>query len=168
MPKKAERPKIAAKPKPKAKPEAVVAQPTPAAVVPPSSEVAAAPPGGGVIGGVRGGEVGGRVGGRLGGTGDDVWTLDRVAVRPQLIERVLPDYPPVARARGQEAVVIVKGVIDRSGVIEASGLEVVESKPPFDDAALKAFRKWKFKPGRDESGQSVRVEVTQSIRFNLR
>jgi TonB family protein len=44
----------------------------------------------------------------------------------------------------------------------------VESKPPFDDAALEAFRKWKFKPGRDQNGQSVRVEVTLPIRFTLR
>ena len=166
-PKPVERPKIAAKPKPKAKPDASRPQPTPAAAIPSASENAA-PAAGGVIGGVRGGEVGGQVGGRPAGTGDKVWTVDQVAVPPKVTEAVRPTYPPIARARGQEAVVIVQAVIDRRGSVESEGLHVVESQPPFDDAALEAFRQWKFKPARDDSGEVVRVLVEQPIRFQLR
>ena len=34
--------------------------------------------------------------------------------------------------------------------------------------ALEAFRRWRFKPGRDDSGSAVRVIVQQPIRFQLR
>jgi periplasmic protein TonB len=164
-PKKVDRPKIAAKPK--AKPEVAHPQPTPAAEVAAAS-VVAGPAAGGVVGGVRGGEVGGQVGGRLGGAGDTVWSADQVAVPPRVVEAVRPNYPPIARARGQEAVVIVQAIIDRRGGVESGGLHVVESRPPFDDAALQAFRQWKFKPGRDDRGEVVRVLVEQPIRFQLR
>lgn len=173
-PKPIEKPKIAAKPQPKARPApkpVVQAAPAP---VPDAIDVAAAPadsgagPAGGVVGGVAGGQTGGVVGGRRGGRGDDIWRADEVAVPPKLIESVRPSYPSIARARGQEAVVVVQAVIDRGGSVESSGLEVVESKPPFDDAALDAFRRWKFQPGRDDSGQLVRVLVRQPIRFQLR
>jgi protein TonB len=167
VPKKVERPKIAAKPRPKAKPEVARPQPTPVADVPAASAVAG-PAAGGVIGGVHGGEIGGQVGGRLGGTGDRVWSAEQVAVPPRVIEAVRPSYPPIARARGQEAVVIVQAIIDRTGGVESGGLHVVESQPPFDAAALEAFRQWKFKPGRDDSGELVRVLVQQPIRFQLR
>jgi periplasmic protein TonB len=171
-----ERPKIAARPQPKH--DSARQQPTPAPVQPPTHEIASAPtaPGGnagsgvagGVIGGVMGGKVGGKLGGRLGGTGDDVWSVDQVAVAPKVLDAVRPQYPAVARARGQEGLVIVQAVIDRRGTVEPEALQVIQSQPPFDDAAVAAFRQWKFQPGRDDSGQTVRVLVQQPIRFQLR
>jgi protein TonB len=174
-PKPAEHMKIAAKPKPMA--EFKHPQPTPVAPAAPEAPLAAAPSGGGegssgvaggVMGGIAGGRVGGKIGGRLGGTGDDVWSADEVAVPPKVIEAIHPQYPAVARARGQEAVVVVQAVIDRAGSVEPDKLRVLESHPPFDDAAVAAFRQWKFQPGRDDSGQVVRVLVHQPIRFQLR
>ncbi|MGD9764497.1 MAG: TonB family protein [Candidatus Binatia bacterium] len=44
----------------------------------------------------------------------------------------------------------------------------MESRPPFDAAALDAFRRWRFKPGRDDRGEAVRVVIEQPIRFRLR
>jgi protein TonB len=175
-PKPVEKPRIAAKPKPKRDTPRKV--PTPAAASAPTpAAVAAAPVAGGdagsgvtggVMGGVPGGQVGGKVGGRLGGSGDDVWSVDQVAVPPKVLESVRPQYPPVARARGQEGVVIVQAIIDRGGGVETEAVQVVKSQPPFDEAAVKAFRQWKFQPGRDDSGQNVRVLVQQPIRFQLR
>lgn len=184
VPKPVEKPKIAARPT--AKKDTPRTMPTPAAAVPmtpaaaiaptPAEVVFAAVPGGdaasgvggGVMGGVAGGQVGGKVGGRLGGTGDDVWSVDQVAIPPKVLESVRPQYPPVARARGQEGVVIVQAIIDRQGTVEDEAVQVVKSQPPFDDAAVKAFRQWKFQPGRDDGGHSVRVLVQQPIRFQLR
>jgi len=172
-----EKPKIAAKPRPKH--DLPQPLPTPAAVSAPPTDVASAAPaaaggdGGsgtepGVIGGVAGGKVGGKLGGRIGGTGDDVWAVDQVAVPPHVLERILPQYPPVARARGQEGTVIVQAIIDRQGDVEPDALQVIKSQPPFDDAAIAAFRRWKFQPGRDDAGQVVRVILQQPIRFQLR
>lgn len=165
VPKKVERPKIAAKPK--AKPEEARPQPTPAAEVPAASEIAG-PAAGGVVGGVRGGEVGGQVGGRLGGMGDKLWSADQIAVPPKVVEAVRPTYPPIARSRGQEGVVVVRAIIDQRGAVEPAGLRIIRSQPPFDEAALAAFRHYKFEPGRDDSGQVVRVVVEQTVTFTLR
>lgn len=159
--------KIAAKHPPSVPP----AEPSPIARAP-----AAAPEGGqagsgvvgGVEGGVLGGKLGGKLGGRLGGTGDDVFTADQVAVPPKLVRSVVPDYPVIARARGLEGVVVLQGIIDRSGDVEGTGLTVLKSYPPFDDAAIKAFRQWRFTPGRNDDGEAVRVIVRQPIRFQLR
>lgn len=167
VPKKAERPKIAAKPKPKAPETVARPQPIPAADVPAASEVAG-PAAGGAVGGVRGGEVGGQVGGRLGGTGDKVWSVDQIAVPPKVVEAVRPTYPPIARSRGQEGVVVVQAIIDQRGAVEPAGLRIIRSQPPFDEAALAAFRHYKFAPGRDDSGQVVRVVVEQTVKFTLR
>jgi protein TonB len=178
VPKPVEKPKIAAQPTARKAPPKQVS--TPATSLPPTpAAVVAAPaalPGGdsgagatgGVIGGVRGGQVGGQIGGRLGGTGDDVWSADQVAVPPKVLESVRPQYPPLARARGQEGVVIVQAIIDRGGAVESEAVQVVKSQPPFDEAAVMAFRQWKFQPGRDDGGQKVRVLVQQPIRFQLR
>ena len=176
VPQVVEKPKIAARPKPTR--DSARQQPTSAPAQPPASEVTSAPaaPGGdagsgtagGVIGGVAGGKVGGKIGGRLGGTGEDVWSIDQVAVPPKVLNAVRPDYPASARARGEEGIVVVQAVIDRHGAVEPDALRVVESHPPFDEAAIAAFRQWKFQPGRNDSGDVVRVLVQQPIRFQLR
>jgi protein TonB len=164
----APRPKIAAKPKPAAAPQPA---PPPAAAPAPPPPVAAAPELGSGVGGamgVAGGAPGGIPGGRLGGHGDDVFRADQVAVAPSVLSAVQPVYPAIARARGQQGVVIVQAIIGRGGDIESDSVKVLESHPPFDDAALEAFRRWRFKPGRDDNGSAVRVVVQQPIRFQLR
>ncbi len=162
------KPRIAAKPKPAAPPRP--AAPPQAAPAPPPPVPAAPEIGTGTGGamGVAGGAPGGKPGGRLGGHGDDVFRLDQVAVAPSVLNAVQPVYPEIARARGQQGVVVVQAIIDRGGGVEDGSVKVLESHPPFDDAALTAFRQWRFKPGRDGSGSAVRVIVQQPIRFQLK
>jgi protein TonB len=159
------RPPAAQKERPRPAP-AVVAAPAPArlAAGTPQGGRSAAP---GVLGGIAGGVVGGEIGGRLGGGGDGVWTVGQVAVRPQVVRAVRPKYPALARAREVEGVVVLEGVVDRQGVVEASGVRVVQSVPLLDQAALDAFRRWRFRAGRDERGNPVRVVLRQPIRFRL-
>ncbi|MEO8602604.1 MAG: TonB family protein [bacterium] len=168
-----DKPKIAAKPKP---PVAIArAQPTPHAAPAPVSDTAqqpadnAAPAGAsGVIGGVAGGQAGGKVGGRFAASGDDLFTLDQVAVAPKLIDKVVPVYPALARARSQEGAVKVRAIIARSGDVEGDSVRVVDSVPPFDTPAIDAVKHWRYSPGRDEAGTAVRVLLTVSVRFQLR
>lgn len=164
----APKPKIAAKPKPAAAPKPAPPPPPAPAAAPPA---AAAPELGSGVGGamgVAGGAPGGIAGGRLGGHGDDIFRPDQVAVAPAVLNAVQPVYPAIARARGQQGIVVVQAIIDRSGDVERDSLKVLQSQPPFDDAALEAFRRWRFKPGRDDQGSAVRVIVQQPIRFQLR
>ncbi len=91
----------------------------------------------------------------------------KIAHPPTVISQVLPEYPPLARARGLEGVVVLRAVVDRQGSVE-EGIAVEQSNPFFDAAAIAALRRWRFQPGKDESGQAVRVLVVVPMRFRLR
>ncbi|MEO1481536.1 MAG: TonB family protein [Myxococcota bacterium] len=62
------------------------------------------------------------------------------------VVRVNPVYPPRAAERGMQGVVRVRFCVDASGVVEKA--RVIHSDPPgvFDAAALKAVRRWRYKP----------------------
>ena len=154
-------------------PQRLIAPRKPKRVAPPSPAPAAVPRGapegsvGGIVGGVVGGEAGGTVSGVIGGHGDAPLPADRVEHPPILVSRVLPVYPAMARARSIEGRVLLRAVIDREGRVEEA-ITVVESAPTFDAAAVAALRKWRFEPGRDRDGKTVRVLVEVPIRFQLR
>lgn len=154
-------------------PQRLVVPRKPKHVTPPAPVAAPVPKGesqgeaGGVVGGVVGGEAGGKVGGILGGHGDAPIPANQVEHPPIVVSRVLPVYPPLARARSQEGHVVLRAVVDRSGHIETA-IMVVESQPVFDAAAVEALRQWRFEPGRDRDGNTVRVLVDVPIRFQLR
>jgi protein TonB len=159
------RPKIARK---APKPRADEPMPAPAAAPPVAANEAPPTAIGGVQGGVIGGEEGGKIGGVVGGQGDKLFRPDQVASVPVPISQALPDYPPLARARGVEGLVIIEAVIDRRGLVEHNDIRVVQSVPPLDQAAVAALEQWRFRPGRDRNGDAVRVLVEVPIRFRLR
>lgn len=138
--------------------------PSPAPALPKGEPLGSAE---GVPGGVVGGTPGGLVGGQAGGHGDGPVPADRVAHPPVPIDKVMPVYPPLARTRGVEGVVLLRAIVDRDGRIE-DGVTIVQSSPTFDEAAVAAFRRWRFQPGRDENGTAVRVILEIPIRFQLR
>jgi len=122
----------------------------------------------GIKGGVPGGVSGGQVGGVLGGHGDQLWRADRVATPPVVVSRRLPSYPPLARARGIEGLVVLEAIVDREGHVEQDSLKVLRSVAALDNAAISAFRRWRFRPARDRDGAPVRVVLQVPIRFRLR
>jgi protein TonB len=107
------------------------------------------------------------VGGTAGSPGDTPIPAARVAAPPVALERVLPRYPPQARARGLEGRVLLRAIIDRLGHVEPE-VEVRESIAMLDAAAIEALRRWRFSPGRDAGGDTVRVLVEVPMRFQLR
>jgi protein TonB len=139
----------------------------------PAAPAVAAPRGdaqgevGGVVGGVVGGEAGGKLGGVVGGHGDAPIPGDQVEHPPVPTTRVLPVYPPAARARNLEGRVVLRAVVDRDGRVEPA-ITVVESIPLLDTAAIDALRQWRFTPGQDRDGHTVRVLIDLPIRFQLR
>ncbi len=81
--------------------------------------------------------------------------------------RVLPQYPARAQERGIEGYVIVEFTIAMDGTVKDP--IVLESQPSkiFDRAALRAIRKWKYKP-KVEDGQAVeRPGVRVKLPFEL-
>lgn len=87
----------------------------------------------------------------------------------KVISRAPPRYPTKAHNRNVEGWVEVKFFIDVSGVpIE---IEIIDSKPKklFDSAALKAVRKWRFSPARnEETGLPVQSTIISTkVQFKL-
>jgi len=156
--------KAKAKPKPQAKPvEQPRREPTPAEIAPGVAAGTVEGQAGGVVGGVSGGLAGGVVA----GTGTAPVPAGTVANPPTLVHRVAPDYPADARRREIEGLVVLEAVLDRDGRIEP-GVKVVRSIPALDEGALRAVQQWRFRPARDESGQTLRVILEVPIRFVLR
>ncbi len=149
---------------PKAKPKPHPAHSAPAVAVPRGEAQGDV---GGVIGGAVGGVAGGIVGGVVGGHGDTPIPADQVEHPPVPTKRVMPVYPPAARARNLEGRVVLRAVVDRAGQVEQA-ITVVDSIPLLDAAAVEALRQWRFTPGQDRDGHTVRVLIDLPIRFQLR
>jgi protein TonB len=92
----------------------------------------------------------------------DVYGLDEP---PQPLVQVQPEYPEEARKGGLKGRVIVVAVVDESGdVIQASIHS--STNPIFNEAALEAAKKMKFKPGRLKD-KPVKVKVLIPLVFRL-
>ena len=80
--------------------------------------------------------------------------------------RINPQYPRNELLSGVEGWVKVKFIVEPDGSV--SSPRVVQSKPPrvFDSSALRAIKKWKFKP-KVVNGIAVQQAGTQVIEFKL-
>jgi protein TonB len=121
-----------------------------------------APASGDVLGG------GSAASGTVGGLGDAPLALRQVAAPPELIDRVLPDYPAQARAAHVEGQVTLEVILDRDGRVEPASIRVTRSVPMLDAAATAAVRQWRFRPARGRDGAPVRVLMEIPVRFVLR
>lgn len=113
-----------------------------------------------------GGSTNGVTSGTVGGLGDAPMPLQAVATPPELVTRVMPQYPARARALAVTGQVVIALVLDRDGRPEQD-LRVVQSVPLLDAAAVEAVRQWRFRPARDAAGRPVRVIMQVPVRFVL-
>jgi protein TonB len=81
-----------------------------------------------------------------------------------LIQKILPVYPPIARAARVEGTVILAAVISKNGVIE--NLRVVSGPPMLQEAAMAAVEQWRYRPYM-LNGDPVAVETTVNVIFSL-
>jgi len=126
---------------------------------------------GGVPGGVPGGSMGGVIGGIIGSARNNLPTVsvDRVRVSSgvasgNLINKVQPTYPPIARTNRIAGQVVLHALISKNGNIE--NLQVVSGHPMLTQSAIEAVRQWKYKPYL-LNGEPVEVETTIQVNFNL-
>lgn len=123
---------------------------------------------GGVIGGTPGGVIGGQLGGVIGGTTTGEETpihITAEVTKPELIHRVEPDYPEIARKAHIQGVVILEAVITTSGSVEE--VKVLKSiQPTLDQSAMNAVKQWKYKPA-ILNGKPVKVYFTVTVTFTL-
>jgi protein TonB len=83
---------------------------------------------------------------------------------PALIERVEPEYPPLAVRAQVHGVVILEAVVDRQGRVE--DVRVLRSIPLLDKAAIAAVRQWRYSPLL-LNGTPERFVLTVTVSFSL-
>jgi periplasmic protein TonB len=81
--------------------------------------------------------------------------------------RVDPDYPPRAKARGIEGYVDVQFTITPVGTVEDPVVIGANPSVVFDQAALRAIRKWKYQPKIQNGVPVARPGQKVRIRFEL-
>lgn len=81
--------------------------------------------------------------------------------------RVNPMYPPEARQQRVEGWVRMEFTISKAGTVKNA--KVLSSKPPgiFDEAALKAISKWKYKAKVVEGERVERYGIRVKLKFEL-
>ncbi len=90
-----------------------------------------------------------------------------VEIPADMIYEHTPEYPRLAKQAGMEAIVWVKALVDKDGdVRQAMVLKSSGSKAGFDEAAVAAAYKCKFKPA-IQNGRPVAVWVSFSFEFTL-
>jgi periplasmic protein TonB len=83
----------------------------------------------------------------------------------ELIKQTVPVYPPLARNARVEGVVLLEGTVNVSGSVQ--NIRVVEGHPLLIDEALRAVKKWKYRPA-ILNGQPTPSPVTIRVRFILK
>ena len=81
-----------------------------------------------------------------------------------LVHRVLPVYPPMARATRTAGRVELQATISRTGTIE--NLHVASGPSLLLQAAIDAVRQWRYRPYL-LNGEPVEVETTINVDFRL-
>lgn len=95
-----------------------------------------------------------------------VFEVFEVDEPPQRIVQVQPRYPEVARKAGLEGRVIVAAIVDEKGNVIQATIHSSTNKI-FNEAALEAAKKMKFKPARQKD-IPVKVKVLIPFVFKLR
>jgi protein TonB len=81
-----------------------------------------------------------------------------------LIQKVVPQYPPLGKAMRLEGTVVLQAIISKSGTIE--NLRVVGGPTMLQQAALEAVKQWRYRPYMLD-GEPVEVETTINVIFSL-
>jgi protein TonB len=81
-----------------------------------------------------------------------------------LIYRVQPQYPPLARQARVQGIVVLRAVISREGKIE--NVQVIGGHPLLVKSAMDAVRQWRYRPYY-LNNEPVEVETQVTVNFTL-
>ena len=81
-----------------------------------------------------------------------------------LVLRVQPDYPAIARQARVQGQVVLRAVISREGTIE--NLQVLSGPPMLVRAAVNAVQQWRYRPY-VLNGEPIEVETEVKVNFVL-
>lgn len=81
-----------------------------------------------------------------------------------LVHKVLPKYPPLARSARIQGTVVLQAMIGKSGTIE--NLRLLAGHPMLAPAAIDAVRQWRYRPY-ILNDEPVEVETQITVNFSL-
>jgi protein TonB len=81
---------------------------------------------------------------------------------PQLLVRVIPQYPPLAKQTHTEGDVMLEIAVDKTGNV--TDAKVLSGPAALRIAAIGAVKRWKYQP---VEGQTDSVKMTVTIQFRL-
>jgi len=91
-------------------------------------------------------------------------SVSEPAQMAQLIRRVEPIYPPLAKQIQREGRVELRAIISTAGTIES--LEVLSGDPLFIQSALAAVREWRYRPT-ILNGRPIEVDTHITVIYTL-
>ena len=91
-------------------------------------------------------------------------TVSAEKMSHNLLNKVVPVYPPAAKKAKIQGKVVLDAVIGTDGNVE--NLRVISGPPELQQSALDAVRQWTYKPYL-LNGDPVEVETTINIIYNL-
>jgi len=90
--------------------------------------------------------------------------VDRKQMSDQIVTKVAPVYPPLARQAHIQGTVVLKATISKTGDVE--NLQLISGHPMLAPAAIEAVKQWKYKPYL-LNGDPVEVETNVTVNFEL-
>lgn len=83
---------------------------------------------------------------------------------PKMLSTIKVAYPKEAKKNGISGIVTVSILISKTGLVEEA--EIVDGIPELDEAAIKAIKKVKFKPGKHKE-KPVNVWMNVPVHFEI-
>ncbi len=94
-----------------------------------------------------------------------LWAQAAFDEKPVPVKTPPPKFPPQMKSEGIDGTVAVRVVIGVEGDVKSA--EVAKSsRSEFEQPALDAVQKWKFKPAK-KAGEAVECKIVIPIRFSL-
>ena len=81
-----------------------------------------------------------------------------------IINKVTPQYPPIAKTAHVSGTIILHAIISKDGSIQE--LQYVSGPPLLMKAAMDAVKEWRYKPTL-LNGEPVEVDTTIDVVFTL-
>lgn len=97
---------------------------------------------------------------------EEVTVTDTKISKPVLIQEVKPEYPMGARKAGLQGTSLLKIQVLPEGLVGEIQLLQSAGDSSLDEAAQKAVKQWKFKPGLSGS-KPITVWMTLPVKFEL-
>ena len=97
--------------------------------------------------------------------GIEVFDLSKLDQQPVARFQARPQYPFEMRRAGIAGEVVVDFIVDHTGDVQ-NAFSMRSSQREFENAAIQAVSKWKFKPGR-KGGRNVNTHMQVPIVFTL-